>query len=95
MSVQTSFFHVDFSGYVQNISPLKKAKKDANLKYFNYHMLCKDVTYGGVCYRPDLHNKLIDTSQSKSPVKIASARIKKNLFNEEDMDIVISRKATV
>ena len=58
-------------------------------------MQCKSSTYRTVSYSVDLHEKMQLAAENKSPVKVTNVRTKKNLFNPDNMDIILSGKTTV
>ena len=61
------------SGFIHNVSPLKKSSKAT---YFDLVIQTKDDTVRAICFSPKKHNDLQMKSKASSPVKLANFRIK-------------------
>ena len=77
--------------YVQDISAVKRAKKNASVQYFNCVLQCEDQNYRSVSYRLDLRERLEAAAEAKSPVKLVNIGKRRSFYDTAVDDIVISK----
>ena len=81
--------------YVHGVSPVKRAKQDSCMQYYDMKIQTENKVYHSVSYRLDLKDKLVDAAESKSPVKIRKFKLKTNLFDSGKQDVEINRVTEV
>ena len=81
--------------YVHNVTPVKPAKRNPSMKYFNLKLQSPSKSYRSVCFYDDYHDKLEEFSKSKSPIKLSGIKRKMNFYNPSEEDIEISKKTVI
>ena len=85
---------VNVSGYVQNISPLKRSKK--NVEYFTAVLQNQEQSYDKlVCFSPTKKAKLEKASLEKSPIKIEGVKRSLSKFKPFDNEILVGEENVV
>ena len=64
--------------YVHDVTDVKNAARDPTVKYFNMKLQSPTKSFHSVSYREDYHEKLMEASKTKSPVKLTGINKEKD-----------------
>ena len=81
--------------YVHKLSPVKQAKNNQRVSYFNMILQTADESYRGVSYRAELHEKFATAEKRKSPIKLLNTKQKECRFDPKIQEIEISKYSKV
>ena len=88
------FTSVEISGYIQNISPLKRSKK--NVEYFTAVLQNQENQFDKlVCFSPSKKAKMEKSCLERSPVKIQGAKRTPSKFKPFDNEILVAEENIV